>query len=275
MKRMMILILCLLLVAPLSAHAAVFQDVQYVVDQADILTDQENIYLDNRAEAISDTWGVDVLIAAVETLDGETAENYAVSLTGERNWWDTDNAILFLLAMEEREWYIATFGDAIYIFDDYSLDQLGYGAADYFSEEKWYEGFSFYLEDMLPEYFEAARQNTFIEDGNQDPGYRQEVANPPKPKSLLSVLPLSALIGLVAAVVTILIMRSAMNTKRSQHSAGDYLTQGSYHLHRHQDIFLYSNVSKTRRQQNNNSSGGSSVHRSSGGGSHGGRGGKF
>ena len=268
MKRIISVLLCLFLILPLSVNAAVFQDVQYVVDQADILTDQENIYLNNRAGAISESWGVDVLIAIVETLDGETAESYAVSLNGDRSWWDTDNAILFLLAMEEREWYIATFGEAISIFTDYGLDQLGFGAAEYFAEGKWYDGFSFYLEDMLPYYFDAARQDAPIDHGDYDPGYE------PKQKTLLSVLPLSALIGLVAAAVTVLVMRYSMNTKRKQRSAGDYLKEGSFRLFRHQDIFLYSNISKTRRQQNN-SSGGSSVHRSSGGRSHGGRGGKF
>lgn len=275
MKRFLAILLCLFLLAPLSVHAAVYQDVQYVVDQADLLTDAENTELNAAAETLSEKYGVDVRIAVVESLDGETAENYTVSLNDERNWWDTDNAILFLLAMEEREWYIATFGEAIFIFSDYGLDQLGYGTAEYFGQDKWYEGFSFYLEDLLPGYFEAARQDVPIDDYDYDPGYRQEVVYYPEEKSFLDVLPLSALIGLAAAAVTVLVMRASMNTKRKQRSAGDYLTRGSYHLRRHQDIFLYSNISKTRRQQNTGSGGGSSVHRSSGGRSHGGRGGKF
>ena len=265
MKQILSLVLCLFLLAPLSVQAAVFQDTQYVVDQANILTDQENIYLDNRAEAISETLDVDILVAAVDTLDGETAESYALSLNGDRYWWDTDNAILFLLALEEREWYIATFGEASYILNDYDLDQLGYGAAAYFSEEKWYEGFSFYLENVESAGLESPINKESIGSGHTK-GYS-------KSKSILSVLPLSALIGLAAAAITILIMRSAMNTKRRQRSAGDYLKQGSYSLNRHQDIFLYSHVSKTRRQQNNSSGG--SVHSGSGGRSHSGRGGKF
>ena len=277
MKRILSLILCLLFLLPLPANAAVFQDVQYVVDQADLLSDDENIALDNMAETLSEKHGIDVLIAIVDTLEGETAENYAVSLNGSRNWWDTDDAVLYLLAMEEQEWYIATFGDAIHLLSDYTLDQLGYGAASYFSEGYWYEGFESYLEDMLPAYLDPGQQSSPVYSHDSSYGYYDD----PRPqssrsrKSFLSVLPLSALIGLVAAAVTLLIMRHSMNTKRRQRSAGDYLTQGSYHLRTHQDIFLYSNVSKVRRQQNTNSGGGSSVHRSSGGRSYGGRGGKF
>lgn len=89
---------------------------------------------------------------------------------------------------------------------------------------------------------------------------------------------LSLVLGVVIAAVAVLIMRASMNTKRMQHSASDYIKPGSFHLRTHQDMFLYSNVSKVRRQQNNNGGhggGGSSVHTSSGGRSHGGGGGKF
>lgn len=275
MKRTISLFLCILFLLPLPVSAAVFQDVQYVVDQADLLSDEESFVLNAMAETLSEKHGVDVLIAIVESLEGETAEGYAVSLNGSRNWWNTDNAVLYLLAMEEREWYIATFGDAIYLLSDDTLDQLGYGAASYFSEGQWYEGFECYLADLLPAYLDAGQQNSPIYSYDNSYGYYEKPV-PHKSnnqKSIISVLPFSALIGLAAATVTILIMRYSMNTKRRQRSAGDYLTQGSYHLRTHQDIFLYSNISKVRRQQNTSSGG--SIHRSSGTGSHGGRGGKF
>ena len=278
MKRKIILfMLCLSLLIPTSVQAAVFQDVQYVVDQADILTDEENGALNALAAEYSAAYGVDVLIASVEDMNGESAENYAVSLNGERNWWDSDNAILFLLAMEEREWYIATFGEAIYIFTDYSLDQLGEAAVGYFSAGYYYDGFNAYL-NLIPSYFTAWEDREPIDKHDYDPGYRNETVyyEPARERTFWDVLPVSLLIGAAAAAITLFAMRSAMNTKRRQRGAADYMKQGSYHLRTHQDIFLYSNVSKTRRQQNNGShGGGSSIHRSSGGRSHGGRGGRF
>ena len=59
--------------------------------------------------------------------------------------------------------------------------------------------------------------------------------------------------------------------------AGSYLNDSSYHLRTNQDLFLYSNVTKTRIQQesSNSGGGGSSVHTSSSGSTHGGGGGKF
>lgn len=277
--RIICAILCLVLLLPVSARAAIFQDVQYVVDQADILTDQENIELEGLAETLSQTYQMDILIAAVDDMNGMSAQEYAVSLNSDRGWWDTDQAILFLIAMEEREWYIATFGDAIYIFTDYGLDRLGETAILSFSEGSYYDGFAAYL-NMLPEYFQAWQMGEPIDSYSYDPGPRDEVVHytPVSKESFWDVLPVSLLIGIVAAIISLFVMRASMNIKRRQHSAGDYLKPGSYHLRTQQDIFLYSNLSKTRRQENtgtSHSGGGSSIHRSSGGRSHGGRGGKF
>ena len=88
---------------------------------------------------------------------------------------------------------------------------------------------------------------------------------------------ISIVIGAVIGGITVLIMRACMNTKRPQRSAGSYLNDSSYHLRTNQDLFLYSNVTKTRIQQESSSSGGggNSVHTSSSGRTHGGGGGKF
>ena len=79
--------------------------------------------------------------------------------------------------------------------------------------------------------------------------------------------------GAVISGIILLFMRASMNTKNPQHNATNYETSGSYHLSQHQDLFLYSNISKRPKPQNNNS--GSSTHRSSSGRTHGGHGGKF
>lgn len=279
----LVLCLCLFLTFPLSVNAALYDEdgtSQHVADQADILADQEQIYLEEMAQELSVASGCDILIATVEDLDGCTAGEYAAMLNS-GNWWDSDNAILFLLAMEEREWYIATFGDAIYIFTDYGIDALGDAVVPYLSNGSYYDGFMVYL-SLLPEYFDAWQDGTPIDNYEYIAVPREQVGyyTPAQRKSFWSVLPASLLIGLVVAAITLLIMRSSMNTKRRQHSAGNYLKPGSYQLRTHQDIFLYSNLTKTRRQQNTGGSGGhrgggSSIHRSSGGRSHGGRGGKF
>lgn len=284
-QRLFSIVLCFLFAfaLPLYADAVFYSEqgtIQYIADQADVFSDQEHIELEGAAQMLSESYGCDILIAVVNDLDGYSAGDYA-SILNSGHWWDSDNAALFLLAMEEREWYIATFGDAIYIFTDYGIDILGDAVVPYLSEGRYYDGFSSYF-NMLPEYFQAWQDSVPIDDYAYDPGPRDEVSyyTTVQRKSFWSVLPVSLLIGVAVATISIIAMRSSMNTRRRQRSAGDYLKVGSYQLHTHQDIFLYSNVSKTRRQENTGGSGGhhgggSSIHRSSGGRSHGGRGRRF
>lgn len=272
-RRILIILLCLLIFVSAPVQAAASQTIPYVVDQAGILEKDELTTLNSLAEEISLSCRVDVFIAAVADLGGAAASDYAAALNSGRGLWDSDDAVLFLLAMEEREWYIATFGSAMYTLSDDTLDSLGETAVFFFSEGKYYDGFSMFL-SMLPDIF-TAQQSTYT--GNSHPyapGYRNDTTYyEPHQKGIADVLPISILIGLAAATICLLIMRSSMNTKRRQHSAGDYLSAGSFHLRTRQDIFLYSSMSKTRRQQNTGSPGG--PHRSSGGRSHGGRGGRF
>lgn len=278
-----VLCLCLALILPLSANAAFYEGqevLQYVVDQADLLSAQEKDTLQQTAQSLSESYDCDVLIAIVDNMNGYTAGDYASALNS-GYWWDSEDAVLFLLAMEEREWYIATFGDGIHIFTDYGIDSIGEKIVPYLSAGQYYEGFAEYL-TLLPEYFEAWKMGAPVDNEEYDSGPREEVVYYPETqiKTIWSVLPGSLLIGLVAAAISLIVMRSAMNTKRRQRNAGEYLKPGSYHLRIHQDLFLYSNLSKTRRQQNTGGSGGhrgggSSIHRSSAGRSHGGRGGRF
>ena len=276
-KKIIPMLLCFFFLLPVRAEAAAFQDAQYVVDQADILTDTEITDLNGSAQILSETYQIDVLIATADRLGGMSAEEYAVFLNSDAGWWDSDHAIVFLLSMEEREWYIATFGDAIYQFSDYDLDMLGAAAVRSFSKGDFYDGFASYLK-ILPEYFREWETDTSVNRYDPLPGNGGSPALASEGESVWSALPVSLVAGIAAAAISLLVMRSSMNTKRRQHGAGDYLKPGSYHLRTHQDMFLYSNLSKTRRQENSGGSGsggGSSIHRSSGGRSYGGRGGKF
>lgn len=261
-RKWICLILCLLMILPIPVQAAGYRN---VVDQAGILTPTENTELDRIAQEISAKYGMDVLIATVPDMNGAYADEYASYLNSSCGWWDTDDAVLFLLAMEERIWYIATFGEAMEAFSDRSLDILGEMAVSGFSEG-YYEGFCTYLEG-LEYYCDAYFSDTPVKNSAYD--------SPSRQNGLGKILPVSLLIGVIAATVVLLIMRAGMNTKRRQRSAAEYLCQGSFRLRTQRDIFLYSNVSKIRRQQNTGSSPSYRGGGSSAGRSHGGRGGRF
>jgi uncharacterized protein len=180
--------------------------------------------------------------------------------------------------MEEREWYITTFGNAIYALTDYGLYEIDEIILPYLQTGNYFGAFDAF-QQALPYYLDAyiAGDNIdgYVPEEDQYHGHTDVVYEDEEP-DVLSSLIIGCGFGLVAAAIAVLIMRSSMNTKRAQHSAGDYLKSGSYNLRTNRDVFLYSQVTKQPRpQENSSSSGGSGVHTSSSGRSHGGRGGKF
>lgn len=269
--------ICLLIVfsqiLPVSGQA-----VSYVADEAGLLSTEEIASLEEKAAALASEYKIDPVILTVVSLQGSSAQDYA------DDYYDThgyqEDGVLFLLAMEERDWYISTSGSMIYALRDYGIQQLGEMVVPYLAEELWYDGFCCFL-DALPDYWDSYQSGTPMDgyadySGDDYHGEQEEVLyyEESSPNFFYSLFA-----GLAIAGVSIGVMRSSMNTKRAQRSAGAYMVDGSWNLYQHRDLFLYSNVTKTRRQENNSSGkskgGGSSVHRSSGGRRHGGGGGKF
>lgn len=287
MKRTFLsLILCILLVLSL-APGAWAASLSPVIDQAELLTAQQEESLTQKADALRDAYGMDFVIVTNHSLGRKTPEQYADDYFDDNGYGP--DGVLFLLSMEQRDWYISTCGDGIYALTDYGIQQLGELAVGYLADGRYYDAFDAYLDALVP-YLESFQKGAPI-DGQADlsgdfyHGTQEKVVHygsrtPSAWSRFLRGLPMSMFIGLIAAGVTILILRSSMNTKRRQTAASAYMVDDSFHLRRHRDLFLYSNVSKVRRQQNtssgsSHSGGGSSVHHSSSGRSHGGGGGKF
>ena len=250
-RKLFSLILCLLLLgsALLSASAATTA----IQDYANLMSSTQREALTQKANTLGQDYGLDVVILTVPNLMGKSAQDFADDFY-DNNRYGADG-VLFLVDMGSRQWHISTSGTAIEALEDWELEDLGNEVIPYLSDGEFYEGFSWYL-DILPIYLEDDVGTGFI---------------------LLTAL----FAGAVIAGIIVLIMRASMNTRRPQHSAENYMTEGSYHLNVQQDLFLYSNVTKRPRPRNNSSgssmhrSSGSSVHRSSSGTRHGGRGGHF
>lgn len=282
MKRLfsILLLFLLMLSLPLAALASE-NHIPYVIDNADLLTADEESMLDQHIRSYQAELQLDIIIVTTYGTDGKDVQAYADDFYDENGYGygSTNSGILLLIDMESREWYMSTCGDAIYIFTDYGLDELGQTILPWLSDGEYYRAFLAWL-SALPSYVKAYNNGSPIDgfvppDAYESPNgeeiyyYDDHVGIPVRP------FPIGLIVGLVAAIITILIMRSQMNTAKLQKSAANYLKDGSFHLRRRSDMFLYSRVSRRAKPKENTSGGGSSVHRSSGGVSHGGRGGRF
>lgn len=279
MRKLLAIIMSMLLLISVPLTAFATSELPMIVDNADLLSGDEEAYLEDTAQQIRNQFEMDVVILTVDSLQGKSAQDYADNYYDDHGYGYGTNAsgCIFLLAMAEREWYISTCGDAIFALTDYGIQVVGETALSYLSGNNYAEMFTMYL-SLVEDHFQAYQQGSPI-DGNADysgdyyHGDQESVVYYEEDTSPSIVL--SLIIGFVVAGITVLIMRSSMNTKKRKYTATEYMKKDSFRLRRHSDIFLYSNISKVRKQQNSSSGGGSSVHRSSGGRSHGGGGGKF
>lgn len=265
------LFLIVTFILPVSAEVFSF-----VADEAGLLSSEEAAVLEEKAASLNSIYDIYPVILTVDSLGGSRPQEYADDYYDNTGFGE--DGVLFLLAMEERDWYISTSGKMIYALTDYGIQQIGEGSVAFFGEGAWLDGFCYFL-DALPTYLDALENSAPI-DGEADysgsfyHGDQEEIVY--YEEEFTPFFLFSLFCGIVAAGITVLIMRLCMNTKRSRRSAGEYMVNGSWKLTQHRDLFLYSNVSKVRKQDPpKNSGGGSSVHRSTSGRSHGGGGGKF
>ena len=265
------LFLIVTFVLPVSA-----EEFSFVADEAGLLSSEETAVLEEKAASLNSAYDIHPVILTVDSLGGSRPQEYADDYYDNTGFGE--DGVLFLLAMEERDWYISTSGKMIYALTDYGIQQIGEGSVAFFGEGAWFDGFCYFL-DTLPTYLDALENSAPI-DGEADysgsfyHGDQEEIVY--YEEEFTPFFLFSLFCGIVAAGITVLIMRLCMITKRPRRSASEYMVKGSWKLTQHRDLFLYSNVSKVRKQDPpKNSGGGSSVHKSSGGRSHGGGGGKF
>lgn len=287
MKKSILILIALALIALLAVPAAAKADL--VIDSADLFTSDEEQILRDKAQALSDRYGMDVAIVTVWSLDGEEAywyaeECYIDNLYGQGESFD---GILFLISMEYRDWHILTCGNAVYVLTDYGIEQSFGTAAEYLAEDQWFYAFDAWLTD-LERYFTAWENGSPIDGyigGYDGPGTYDPIDGdivyydpPADGGDYVRVVFVSILIGAVVAFIVLAIMRSKMNTARKQSGATAYLENGSFQLTQNDNIFLYSNVTKIPINTDNGNGrggGGSSVRSGGGGRSFGGGGGKF
>jgi len=282
MKKFGVYLLIFLLLLSLAVPAfAADPDAPWVVDNAALLSSGEVAELNRKIQTLRSELELEIVIVTTYGTDSKSIQEYADDFYDRNGYgYGADNSgILLVLDMEDREWYMSTCGEAIYIFTDYGLSLLGDQILPLLSSGDYYEAFDSWLE-ALPEYVEAYEDHTpidgYVQPDEYESPYGDEIVHYEDNVGIrIRPFPIALVVGLVAALITILVMRSQMNTAKLQKGAVDYMRDGSFHLRQRSDMFLYSRVSRMAKPKNNTSGGGSSVHRSSGGVSHGGRGGRF
>ena len=222
-------------------------------DGADILNSSEEAALTARLNEVSEKYSVDFVIATVETTGGFDASVFTEEYFDRLSYGigDTREGVLLLIAMDERDYRILSNGIIGDTIGDLEIDLIGDHIVSSLSYGDYAEAFNRFIDKT--EYYVNGAINGF-------------------PFNYAGNLILSFAIGLIAALISVSVMKGKLKTVKAQNEANAYVKDGSMKLTQSSERFLYATVSRTARQTSSSRS--SSGHRSGGGSRHVG-GGKF
>ena len=261
-----------MLSAPAAPIFAGERRLDRLVDDADLLTSQEETALLAKLDEISERQKCDVAIISVDALEGKTAEGYAEDFFDYNGYGygEDDDGILFLISMENRDWAISTYGFGIRSFTDAGQEYIMRFVKPSLSSGSYNEAFTdfaSYCNDFLTQ----ARTGNPYDTGNLPP---RKMTRP-----LTNIL-ISLGIGAIIALFVVQIMKKSMKGVGAQTTADKYVNPEGLNLTAKTDTFLFEKVTRTAKPTSSSGSGsgskgGSSTRSSSSGRSHGGSSGKF
>ena len=273
-------IVCILLVALLllglcctafaEAPAATEPQLWNITDTVGLLTSDEDLTLEARAEEISAQYGVGIYLLILEDYSEyyddpyETAyELYHQNTLGMGE--DRDGVIL-LMSMSDRKYATFFYGPkAEYAFDAYGQELMEEEFLDNFRDDDWYDGFEDYLE-VCDEYLARAEAGDPVRGDYSSAGGSDGSGIG---TTILVCLGISAVI----AMIVCLILRGKMKSVRKGTHADAYVT-GSLNLTASRDQYTHTTETRTKiGHESSDSDGGGSSACSGGGGS--GRSGSF
>ncbi len=254
-----------------TAESSGFVDeYERVQDFAKVLTSEELANLNAEFDEISYKHNVDITLCFTNTLDGMTVSDYAEGLyeSLEYGYGEEKDGVILVISFEDRDWYMATSGYAIKVFTDSGIQYIGNQITDDLAYENYFEAAGCFAQTC--DEFLTDAQNGIIHDNDELITGDSDSVFPP-----LMWIIISLGVGLVVAFIVVGKMKSKLKTVKMQSSARNYQKSGSLNITESNDIFLYSNVTRTPKPKNNGNSSGSSTHTSSSGHTYGGGGGKF
>ena len=254
-------LLCLTLTIPASAQETL------VRDDAGLLSEWELESLEQRLQEISLTVDAQILVVTVDSVPGNDADAYIEQLYDSMGYGygSTKSGVMLLLCMELRQYRILSNGLAGDRIGDGEIERIGDAIVSYLTDGDYAAAFHAFA-NKCETYLDTSGDS-----GTEDfPGFPGDFGTddlPELPADMGKTLLISLGVGLVVGIIVMVILKGQLKSVRQQHQADAYIVAGSMRVTTARDIFLYRNVSKTRKQTNNSSGGSGGGSRHVGGGS--------
>jgi uncharacterized protein len=227
-----------------------------LVDDAGLLNRDEYNSLLAILNEISERNSCEVAVVTVNSLDGKSIQSFADDFYDYNGygWGTNDDGIMLVISIQDRDWYITTYGFGIKAVTDYDIEVVAEKITGKLSVGRYYDAFV-----------------TFAEYCDECINYARNSAR----EDFYSLIIISIAIGFIIALITVSVMKAQLKSVRKNESASLYTVPGSMRITDSRDIYLYRTVKRIAKPKEGSGRGGSSTHTSSSGRTHGGGGGKF
>lgn len=255
-RGVLLALLLVLLTASTSFAAA-----PSVVDDAGLLSKEDVQKISRQIGQMESKYNVRIGVVTKKSIGGKNAGSFANHLVDTDYTGASGGAIVLLIVMDSRDWYISTDNTMRKVItDEFGYEQVANAMLPDLKEGHYASAFTAYADEV-----------------DAQLAFYQEKGRPMKASDTYGgVLILGSLLG--AAVITFIVRKvliGQMSNVAPELTASAYLKDGSFHLDKSDDLFLYTDVRRVPRPKQQSSSSGSSSGSSSRDSSHGGGGGKF
>ena len=235
---------------------------QQICDYAKLFTEEEKNTLLQEIDGIRNIYDLDIVFVTVNSLNGKTAQEYAEDfyVSGNYGIGSEKSGVLFLLSMNERQYWTTTHGYGIYVFTDYGIEYINKEVSKKLSDEKYFEAFQEYLK-ITEELLKEAKSNKPYDTNNT---IKDDTNNTIKGSTDYIIA--FSIVFVIAALIAFTIahfIKKSMKVNGNKLEADEYMKEGSFKLTNSNDLFLYSNVVSQKISNSDNSSSsdsGSSTH---------------
>lgn len=245
MKKTFFAILLAALLSCFLAFSVFAASGENVYDEADLLSRTEEARLAEKLAEIGKQLDAQIVVMTLPSTDGSIdslVEEMYDSM--DMGYGENRDGVLLLVCMDTREYRILSNGYASQAIGYYEIDVIGEAIVSYLSDGDYADAFDTFAEQCA--YYLDGYRNGF-------------------PFQAGETLVIALIIGVVVGLIVAFALKAQLTSVRQQRQANAYVKSGSMQITTRSDLFLYRNVSRTRRQSSNSSGGGSS--RKVGGGS--------
>ena len=233
LSMLFVVVLCLSLAV--GAFAASGAD---IYDEADLLSNQEETQLAEKLSEIGEEFDAQIVIMTVSSTNGNIDAYIEEMFDGmNMGYGEKRDGVLLLVCMDDREYRILSNGYAGEAIGPSQIDAIGDAIASDLSDGAYADAFSTFADQCA--YYLDGYLNGF-------------------PFRFGKNLIIALIIGMVAGVAVALVLKKQLKSVRQQKQANVYIKSGSMQITASRDLFLYREVSRTKKDSSNSSGSGSS-----------------